>query len=415
MQLGIIADDLTGAVMIAGAIEAEGLAAPVVLDGGPPEPCGSGIAIYATRARLAPASEAVAEVARLAGRLDAAGCAQVAYKVGATFDSTDAGNIGPVADWLAARYGQRPLLMSAGLPRLGITVHQGYLFYRGRLVSESIKRLDPVTPMSDPDLVRSLGRQTRAPVALLAHRWLAAGFEAAGTELQRLVAEGAELVLMDCSDDADAATGARLAEADRATLGSDAHIVALALRRGIRAEAPVPVHFVDGPGAVLVGSVGPVAQTQVAAFAAKAPVFILDVADERPEAALIAQALDWAALRIGAHPLAIATGSSPEDVARAQGRHGAMGAARRAERILAGIAAGLVGRGVRRLVVSGGETSGAVAAALGIARVRALPESALGAGFCVAEAPVPLSLFLKPGKLGTDAILGEALASMRDR
>lgn len=102
-------------------------------------------------------------------------------------------------------------------------------------------------------------------------------------------------------------------------------------------------------------------------------------------------------------------------MARAQGRHGAMGAARRAERILAGIAAGLVDRGVRRLVVSGGETSGAVAAALGITRVRALPEGALGAGFCVAEAPVPLSLLLKPGKLGADAILGEALASMRDR
>ncbi|AWN46043.1 four-carbon acid sugar kinase family protein [Methylobacterium terrae] len=415
MQIGIIADDLTGAVMVAGAIEAAGIAAPVVLDGSAPGASGSGIVIYATRTRLAPAAEAVAEVARLADRLDAAGCAQVAYKACATFDSTDSGNIGPVADLLAARYGQAPLLLSAGLPRLGTTVHQGYLFYRGRLVTDSIKRFDPVTPMSDPDLVRSLGRQTRARIVSLPHRWLAAGAEAAADALNDLVADGAEMVLMDCSDDADAATGAQLARAHRATVGSDAHIVALALLRGVRSQGTSPRHAVDGPGAVLVGSVGPVAQAQLAAFAAEGPVLTIDIADDRPEAALVAGALDRADGLIGDRPLAVATTSDADGVALAQARHGAMGAARRAERILGAVAAGLVARGVRRLVVSGGETSGAVAAALGIARVRALPEGALGAGFCLAEAPVPLSLYLKPGKLGADTILVDALAAMRDR
>ncbi|WP_246102661.1 four-carbon acid sugar kinase family protein [Methylobacterium terricola] len=414
MQLGIIADDLTGAVMVAGTIEAAGIAAPVLLDGSAPDGAGSGLVVYATRTRLAPAAEAVAEVARLADRLDAAGCAQVAYKACATFDSTDAGNIGPVADLLALRYGQRPLLLSAGLPRFGTTVHQGYLFYRGRLVTESIKRFDPVTPMSDPDLVRSLGRQTRARVVSLSHRWLAAGLEAARAELSDLAAEGAEMVLLDCSDEADAATGARLARDDRATIGSDPHIVALALLRGTRSEETRP-RPVDGPGAVLVGSVGPVARAQAAAFAAEDPVLILDIADDRPEPALVAEALDWATGRIGERPLAVATRGEAEAVAQAQARYGAMGAARRAERVLGAVAAGLVARGVRRLVVSGGETSGAVATALGIARVRALPDGALGGGFCRAEAPVPLSLLLKPGKLGADTIFHDALASMRDR
>ncbi|UHC17706.1 four-carbon acid sugar kinase family protein [Methylobacterium currus] len=419
MQLGIIADDLTGAVMVAGTIEAAGIAAPVVLDGTTPETAGSGVVVYATRARLAPAAEAVAEVARLADRLDAAGCAQIAYKACATFDSTDDGNIGPVADLLAARYGQVPLLMSAGLPRFGTTVHQGYLFYRGRLVSESIKRFDPVTPMSDPDLVRSLGRQTRARVASLPHRWLAAGLDAARNELRDLAADGAAMVLMDCSDDADAATGAQLARDDRATIGSDPHIVALALLRGTR-SVTARLRPVDGPGAVLVSSVGPVARSQVGAFAEIGAVLTLDIADDRPEAALVAEALDWATRRIGERPLAVATQGEAEAVARAHGRHGAMGAARRAERILGAVAAGLVARGVRRLVVSGGETSGAVAATLGITRLQALPEGPLGSGFCVAEAqvrgaPVCLSLFLKPGKLGADTIFEDALASMRDR
>ncbi|HEV7415364.1 MAG TPA: nucleotide-binding domain containing protein, partial [Tianweitania sediminis] len=87
-------------------------------------------------------------------------------------------------------------------------------------------------------------------------------------------------------------------------------------------------------------------------------------------------------------------------------------AAKKAERLLARIAKGLVERGVRRLAVAGGETSGAVVEALGISRVRALPESALGTGFCIAETPLPLSLYLKPGKLGSDDILLRAVEAM---
>ncbi len=137
-MLGIVADDFTGGLMIAGYIEGAGVACPVLFDktelpGMEP----AGIVVVATRTRLIPADEAVAEVAAIAALFDAAGCDQIAYKVCASFDSTDDGNIGPIADLLARRYAQSPLLLSAGFPRFGATVHQGYLFYRGGLVSES--------------------------------------------------------------------------------------------------------------------------------------------------------------------------------------------------------------------------------------------------------------------------------------
>jgi uncharacterized protein YgbK (DUF1537 family) len=99
-------------------------------------------------------------------------------------------------------------------------------------------------------------------------------------------------------------------------------------------------------------------------------------------------------------------------VERAQKAFGVIGAARRAERLLAGVAVGLRDRGVRRIVVSGGETSGAVVAALGIRRVRALPDGPLGSGFCIADEPVPMSLFLKSGKLGASDILARSLAAL---
>lgn len=415
-MLGIVADDFTGGLMIAGYIEGAGIACPVLFDKGelhaiePAE-----VVVVATRTRLIPAAEAVAEVEDIAGRLDAAGCDKVAYKVCASFDSTDDGNIGPVADLLVRRYGQSPLLLSAGFPRFGSTVHQGYLFYRNRLVSESIKRFDPLTPMTDPDLVRVLSRQTSAKVGLLPHALLHAGFDAAQAAIGALAGEGVDYIMVDCSDDSDARMSARLAAPMRTTVGSDAHIIAFAqavAEKSAAGATPVPAHA-DGPAAVLVGSVGPVAMAQLGAFAARYPVLTLDLLDERPEEAIIDEALTWAGTHMGDAPFAVTTADGTEAVERAQKAHGTLQAARKAERLLAGIARGLVDRGVRRLVVAGGETSGSVVEALGVRRVRALPESELGTGFCIVETPLHLSLFLKPGKLGADDILLRAVDAMR--
>jgi uncharacterized protein YgbK (DUF1537 family) len=164
---------------------------------------------------------------------------------------------------------------------------------------------------------------------------------------------------------------------------------------------------------VIVGSVGPAASAQIGHFATQYPVVTVDPADPRADAEVIAAALDWAAPRIGPTPFCIATVTDDAGVARAQSALGSLGAARRAEALLSAIAAGLRDRGVRRLVVSGGETSGAVVAALGIRRMRALPDGPLGSGFCIAEHPVPMALFLKSGKIGPEDILALAVDAMR--
>lgn len=416
LRVGIIADDFTGGLMVAGYIEAAGIACPVLFDAADLDLVGDApVVVLATRTRLIPPADAVAEVAGLADKLDRRGCQQIAYKVCASFDSTEDGNIGPVGDLLAQRYDQIPLLLSAGFPRFDATVHQGYLFYRSRLVSESIKRFDPITPMSDPDLVRFLSRQTAASVGLLPHGVLRQGRAASQARLDALVAEGKRFVLMDCSDDGDAEMGAQLAAGSRATIGSDAHIIALAIARGQGAGgAALPAaRHAQGPAAVLVGSVGPVALAQIAAFEVAHPVLRLDLLDPRPTTAVIAEALDRATPLIGVQPFALTTATPQEGIARAQAALGPMEAARKAEGLLAGLAAGLVARGIRRLVVAGGETSGAVVAALGITRVRALPDGPLGTGFCVAETPLHLSLYLKPGKLGADDILLRAIGAMQ--
>lgn len=412
-KLGIIADDFTGALLVAGVLEGAGISAPVFFDAEAVAPEGE-ILILATRSRIGPVAEALAQIAAGAEALGRAGAPRLAYKACASFDSTPEGNIGPAADYLSDQAGGAPVLLNAGYPRFNATVHQGYLFYRTRLVSESVKRHDPLTPMSDPDLVRFLSRQTRSSLGLIPHKILRQGAAAARADWDRQRAEGLHYLLTDTSDDQDVETSVALAvETGAVVVASDPLIIGYAEALAKTVTGPrVPV-FPQGPGAVLVGSVGPTANAQIAQFAAEGhEVLTLDLLARADEAEAMAKALDWAASRLGARPLCITTTTDPEGVERAQAALGQIGAARKAERLLSGIAAGMRDLGLRRLVVSGGETSGAVIAALGIRKVRALPETPLGSGFCLAEDPVPMALFLKSGKLGTDDVFARALKLM---
>ena len=226
-----------------------------------------------------------------------AGYARLAYKACATFNSTEAGNIGPAADYLADLQALRPVLMSAGFPRYGTTVHQGYLFYRGRLVSESIKRFDPLTPMSDPDLVRFLSLQTPHRIGLIAHATLRRGVPAAREAADALTAEGHGHIFFDTTDDGDVEITAQLAAARPCVVAaSDPLIIAYAIRlaEGAAAAPVPPPRHAAGPSAVIAGTVGPVILQQLSTFGAVYPVLTLDLLDPDGEEATIAAALDWA-------------------------------------------------------------------------------------------------------------------------
>lgn len=389
-------------------LEGRGICCPVLFrPEGTAGIAGAGAVVAAARSRTVEVDAALAEIGQWEAALRVAGCPRIAYKACASFDSTPQGNIGPAADFLADRSGKRPVLMSAGFPRFGATVHQGYLFYRNRIVTESIKRLDPLTPMEDPDLVRFLGRQTPHLVGLVGHLTLAQGEPAAEQALARLMAQGVGHVLFDASDDGDVTVTADLAaRLDLPVAASDPLIVELAARL-CRAE-PLPIPPVappHGPVAVLAGSTGPVVMAQLAALSH--PVRTLDLLDPRRPEAVVTEALDWAGRQGGSFAVSTATGT--EGLSRSQAALGATGAARLAEEMLAKVALGLQARGLRRFVVAGGETSGAVVAALGLNVARALPEGPLGLGECLNMQGAPMWMFLKPGKLGGPDILLQAI------
>ena len=109
--------------------------------------------------------------------------------------------------------------------------------------------------------------------------------------------------------------------------------------------------------------------------------------------------------------------AEPGDVEAVQRRLGAKSAGALVEATLAAIAGGLIGLGVRRLIVAGGETAGACIQALGIVKMKIGPQIDPGVPWCWARADgdcgVGLHIALKTGNFGTDDFFGKAFAMLR--
>ncbi|RAI57879.1 3-oxo-tetronate kinase [Roseicella frigidaeris] len=407
--LGCIADDFTGATDLANTLVKGGMTAVQVI-GVPSGPLPEADAvIVALKSRTAPVREAVAESLAACEGLLAAGARQIFFKYCSTFDSTEAGNIGPVADALVRRLDCGFALANPAFPTNGRTVYQGHLFVGQALLNESRMENHPLTPMRDANLVRVLGRQTDGAVGLVPFATVEQGAAAIRRAMTVLKESGRRYAIVDAVTDAHLlAIGEAAAEHALITGGSG---VAMGLPANFRArgllpergEAAAALPPMTGHAAVLAGSCSRATLGQIGYARDHAPVLELDVLARPEAAALVAEALDWAAGKLGAQPVVIAASAPPEKVAALQAKLGRDAAGALVEEALSAIAAGLVERGVRRLVVAGGETSGAVVSRLDVASLRIGPEIDPGVPWTHAEIASPsggLHLALKSGNFG---------------
>ena len=200
MIFGGLADDLTGGLELAAMLVAQGVPTLLVTSAQAVGHIGATEAVViAQKTRIAPAAEAAAKFEAGAIALREAGARQLFFKYCATFDSIDAGNIGPCIDVLMAQTGCNFTACCPTFPEYRRSVFQGHLFVGDRLVSESPKRHDPVTPMHDPDLVRVLQRQTRARVGLISHADIRTGAAAIARRVAALMAEGVSYAIADAA------------------------------------------------------------------------------------------------------------------------------------------------------------------------------------------------------------------------
>ncbi|MGY2047407.1 3-oxo-tetronate kinase [Methylobacterium sp. JK268] len=420
LSLGCVADDYTGASDLANTLTRAGLRTVQTI--GVPDP---GLAlpdvdavVVALKSRSIAADEAVARSREAERWLRARGAGHVMFKVCSTFDSTDAGNIGPVTDALRADADAGIVLVTPAFPETGRTVYQGHLFVGAVPLHESPLKDHPLNPMRDSNLVRVLARQSRAPVGLVDLATVAAGPEAVRARLAVLAAEGKGAAIADAVFEADLTTLGEACLADPVSTGASG--LGLGLARALVASGRVPATAADaargepvgGPAACLAGSCSQATLAQIAAAEAVMPVRRLDAerlmaGDDEVEAALA-----WAGQRLAAGPVLIASSAGPEAVAALQARHGREAAGHAIETAMARIAEGLVLRGgLRRLVVAGGETSGAVVDALGITAFRVGPEIAPGVPV-LDTVDRPMRLALKSGNFGGRDFFSDALKLM---
>ena len=416
--LGCIADDFTGATDLASMLVQSGMRA-VQLIGVPgaeePVPDADAV-IVALKSRTTPAGEAVAESLAALDWLRAAGCRQFFFKYCSTFDSTDAGNIGPVADALIAELGCGFALACPAFPANGRSVYQGHLFVGSALLNESGMEHHPLTPMTDANLVRVLSRQTDGTVGLVPYLTVERGAGAIRDAMTALKEQGRRYAIVDAVSDAHLmAIGAAAAGHALITGGSG---VAMGLAANFIADGalapqadPGALPEVWGAAAVLAGSCSRATLFQIGTAREHVPVLELDPLETPDAGALAARALDWAGSRLGNEPLVIAASAPPDKVSALQAKLGREAAGLLVEQTLAAIAEGLVARGVRRLVVAGGETSGAVVSRLGVRSLRIGAEIDPGVPWTYAEGgAAPLKLALKSGNFGARDFFLKAFA-----
>ncbi len=422
LVLGCIADDFTGATDLANTLVLEGMRTIQVIgvpDG--PAPEGVDAIVVALKSRTEPVAKAVADSRAALAWLRQSGATRFFFKYCSTFDSTKQGNIGPVAEALLADLGDSFTIACPAFPENERTVYQGHLFVGHQLLSDSPLRHHPLTPMTDGNLVRFLRHQTEGEVGLVPYRTVEHGASAIRSEFEALRQQGIRVAIVDAITEWHLRSiGEAGADLPLITGGSgvalglpDAYRDAGLLEVGLIAD---DLPSIAGLSAVVSGSCSPATLGQIEVFERSRPVFRVDPFDLAKGRDMAAEALTWAEGKLEDGPVLVAASAPPDTVAAVQQELGREAAGAMVEQALAAVARGLVGLGVRRLVVAGGETSGAVVETLGIRGLRIGPQIDPGVPATVTlpgtgGAP-ELALALKSGNFGKPEFFQKAFKVM---
>jgi 3-dehydrotetronate 4-kinase len=433
MILGAIADDFTGATDLANTLVRGGMRCVQTIgapDGANPGALDSeaDAVVVALKSRTIAPTDATAQSMQALRWLQAQGAQQFYFKYCSTFDSTPQGNIGPVTDALLDALhgaGQGFTIACPAFPTNQRTVFKGHLFVGDVLLSDSGMRQHPLTPMTDANLVRVLQAQTQRKVGLVAHEVVARGAAAIRERFDALRAADIGIAVVDAISDADLMQiGAALADLKLVTAGSG---IAMGLPQNWRARGALAAAAdvqslpgVNGRAAVVSGSCSLATNAQVRHFREQGrPALAIDPIALAAGGDVVERALAWCDAQRPDAPLLVYATAEPAAVQRVQTELGVARAGELVERALARITVGLVERGVRRLVVAGGETSGAVVQALGIRQLTIGAQIDPGVPWTAARSPVCgnawLHLALKSGNFGTQDFFAKAFEPIGTR
>lgn len=409
---GAIADDFTGASDLAALLARSGAEVRLRL-GVPSAPADqtADFEIIALKSRTCAVEQAISESLNALSWLHNAGAQKFFFKYCSTFDSTNQGNIGPVAEKLMQALGEKQTIYCPAFPENGRTIFMGNLFVGEQLLSESPMKDHPLTPMTDSNLVRLLEAQTTSPVSLANRLIVAQGQVALTNHLKMLEDTGISHVVMDAVANEDLETitqscakmglltgGSALAMPLPFIYQNEGHI-SLSNQQSSRPQ-------LNQNAVIFSGSCSAMTQQQVAHY--QGPSFQIDPLYIAKNG--IDDVCQWLAEQdLTDAPLLYAT-AAPEEVQEVQNRLGLEQAGSLVEQSFAALARQALQQGARRFIVAGGETSGAVAKALEIDNLLIGEEITPGVPWCFATScPEPFAIALKSGNFGAPDFFSAAL------
>ncbi|MEP3891898.1 MAG: 3-oxo-tetronate kinase [Hellea sp.] len=413
LRLGCIADDITGGTDLALALSSKGLKVVQILGQASGYAPDADAVVISLKIRTAPVRDAVAAANQACETLQQWESEQIYFKYCSTFDSTQEGNIGPIAEALAAHIGADTIPFVPSFPGNGRIVRGGYLYVNQQLISDSPMKDHPLTPMTEPDLCIHLRSQIRnAQVDLIALEIVEEGPIAVKQTMQDCAAAGSSFLIVDSVTKTHLNTVA-LACTDLSLLtGGSAFAGAIAANfndnhNGDNAAQWHPTQ--NGPIAILSGSCSAASNEQVQRAAKFHPVFKLAITSHLPS--LIHDAKN----NLDAGTILISSTAEPNQVVATQAEYGKDNASKMIERSFGEIASALYEHGVRTFIIGGGETSGAVAAALGLKALNVGPEIAPGVPWMIDAKDSGIQIAFKSGNFGGPDFFNDAIHSLKLR
>jgi len=406
------ADDDSGATDLGGMLCGDGLRTVVVVEG-PVERWAEGYeaVIIGTGSRAVAPAEAYSRTRQAVHELRAFNPRVIAIKYCSTFDSTKDGNIGPSLDAALDETGQPFTVALPALPVNGRTTYMGYHFVYRQLLSESPMRDHPLTPMRNPDLVSHLQSQTRRTVGL-------AEYPVTPEKLQRLREQGSGIAILDCISDADLENVCRAIADLRLISGSSAlgmKLPAIWRQRGWWSPRGNPFRVAGARGLgylIVAGSCSRTSSAQNEWLERQGVrAYVFDPLE------LLAGEGKVPQLTPGRTVL-LRTASTRSDIeaVRTWAVNAGVGTAETGLRIayaLARIVLQVVEAAKPAgLIVSGGETAGAVSRTLGLGALEVGPNIEPGVPVCCSLGRFQLPLALKSGNFGSVDFYGRAIKTM---
>ncbi len=417
--LGCIADDFTGATDLCEILTSNGMRTIQML--GLPEekflqdlPTNIDAVVVSLKIRTAPVNEAVKSSLAVLDFLRKAGCRQYFWKYCSTFDSTSQGNIGPVADALQDALGVRASIVCPAFPENGRTVYQGHLFVYNTLLQNTHMRYHPLTPMLESDLLKLLRSQTQRLCCLLPFQDLNSGLDGAKKAWTDLEKKGCVHIVADAITSQDLHVLGELCANHKLVTGGSG--IARGLPANFRKQGLLPANNEnslfegEGVGIVLAGSCSAITLGQIHTFLSRYPGFMLDPQKLSDDGEHLKEAVSYAKKCIENEvPCLIYSSADPERVGEIQKELGRENAGALVEKTFASIALEMAQHGVRRFIIAGGETSGAVMSALNIRAIKIGKSIAPGVPWVATLCDDPLFFALKSGNFGSPEFFLKAL------